>query len=246
MKQLLNVFVVLCFAAILLCACNGKKPINWQLNKDEHWKLTESGEIKDKDVHKWEENCCSVCGAEMTRYEAETWILRYDENGSLVRMIVLDGNGAVAEDFRREYTYDDAGNCIAIHIYDHDVISVYQEYTIINYKDHISSYKTRQVNYLEDGTKKDQTYDYNGWVIRDIFFTASGEKEYDYTYYYIINDLGQNVKALVSEDDKPVFEIEYTYDDAGALKLASYYRDGELFREDHYDENGNLIADRND
>lgn len=138
----------------------------------------------------------------------------YDENGNLLR----DGHGEDGMDSRKEYVYDDMGNCI------------------------------KETAYAEDGTVAVVTtyeYDANGNMIRmeKVRNGVSYVEEFTYSEY---NDVTSE-KRYSSGELTDVFVYEYTYDDAGNMLTMQHPRNGGsgyYIWKNVYNEQGLLISEK--
>ena len=239
MKNYKKIFGVI-LASVMTCsmftACGGGNETSndWEIDKDKHWHVSESGEKTDVAEHSLEDDFCSVCGAEIVDFDGEVWVQKHNDRGDEILSIIYNADGNITEHRKTEYTYDEDGNWTFCKEYDNNKLFREVTYKTVSTEDESSTYPEKVTTYNEDGTKLFEEYDDNQDVIRETLYAADGTVEYDYTITTEYNEDSYISSLKKYADDKLILEIQYDYDADGIQTNERTYVEGKLAQEDFY------------
>ena len=232
-----NMLLMCALLFIIFTACGEEAVINeeWEVDKDNHWKLTQSGKKIDVQPHSVADEFCSICGAQVMDFGDEIRVQRYNEQGDACVRIIYTSEGDIIEHNKFEYTYDEKGLWDVEKIYNADGKLLRENDYATEYIDDQSfTYIEQMTTYNEDGTKKVETNDRDGWVIKEDMYKADGSLEYQYTVVNEFNEEG--LIASIKKYDGEILAVEehHEYDSRSNPTSVKIYEKGNLIREEIY------------
>ncbi|MBQ8296283.1 MAG: hypothetical protein IJX77_00700 [Ruminococcus sp.] len=226
--------IVMLMSAFASCSNDKVLTDSWEIDKDNHWHLTENGNTADTAAHTLEEYVCTVCGAEIMEFNDEVWVTKNNDNGDTCLSITYDANGNVIENMKYEYTYDEDGNWASQKVYDDG--RLYRDYVYASFEDESGSgtYAQTITIYNEDGTKLIEEYDQNGWSTKEARYLKDGTLDYEYAVVNEFNDMDLIASVKKYDGETLVSEVVTEYDSDGNKTAEKAYFGDTLIKESLY------------
>lgn len=267
-----RIFLAAVVSTILLTSCGGHTHTGspWACDFENHWQVCQCGEEVSRAAHTLENEVCTVCGSDVVRYDDGTGhITVYDEHGNCIRTTFYAADGSMESKESFVYQYDDNGSMQSMQSH---VNGIFQSICTYLPGSDGESYMNSRTEYFEDGGRRYEGYDENGYLLRDTTHAADGNVEsdlqYSYNgdysrmfekqyigdmlmqeYEYIVDEEGlqTTIKGITYNDDGTSYA--FAYDDSGNSLSETYYNaDGsisqELTYENEYDSEGRLLLVR--
>ena len=230
---------------IVFTACHSHEP-QWRIDKDKHWKECTCGEITDEGEHSFEDDICTVCGAERkTEDGVLTEMGVANDYGDWIQWLYFDGDGNISSESTAEYTYDRKGNKLTDKLYEDGQLVSTGEYEFDSEGISFKKYETEE---YEDGSKCIYEYNESGDSMGYVLCDEDGNITESYRTEYVTDGEGNLTGEKVYENESLVQEIKYAAasneeeEFLYAEEVATYAEDGSKAVE-KYDENGELIAE---
>lgn len=254
MKNVKRIILPLMVGALMVfafTACHSHEP-EWKIDTEMHRKECSCGEISEEGEHSFEENVCTVCGAERKTDDNMTDIIEItNDYGDWVQRLYLDEEGAFSGEDTAEYTYDKDGNKLSEKIYSNESLETSAEYA---YGSDGLTYKKYETEYYPDS---EYVYEYNeyGDSLGYVGYDEDGNITESVRSEYITDEKGELIGEKVYENDVLTQEMKYAagndgqedylyitenvlYGEDGSKTVETYDEAGELIREAFYGADG--------
>ncbi len=258
MKLIKRIILPVLICALMLfafTACHSHNP-TWRIDKDSHWKECDCGEISEKGAHTFENEVCTLCGAEKKTEDGKiTEIGIGNDYGDWVQWLYFDEDEAQSSECFAEYTYDKDGNKLTDKIYEDGQLISSGEF---EYDDQGLTYKKYETEYYEDGTKCVNEFNESGDSLGYVLYDEEGNPAESYRSEYITDEKGDLVGEKVYENDVLIKEMKYAsandgeedylyiteetnYSDDGSKTVEIYDESGDIIKELSFDTEGEKI-----
>lgn len=210
----------------------------WEMDKDNHWHLTQDGDPTDLAPHTLDGGTCSVCGAEISTFEGgETWVMAYNDHNELCVWITYGSDGNMIQNEKYVYTYDKDGNWLTELEYHDGELAIESTFTTVATEEENYTYADHRTTYYEDGAKLVEIYQDDSEDRTEILYQADGTVAHQYNVVneYNENDLISDTKKY--DGDAIAEEVQYEYDADGNSLLTRTYQNGTLVKEEHFTNN---------
>ncbi len=256
----------------------------WERNGLGHWHVLENGEKADIGAHALENVLCTVCGSEVWLYDdLSADVYDYDEFGNLLRYSSFDTQEELIYEMVYVLECDEEGRVLTSREYVDGVLVSESAFTISAEGESIPA---TQKTWYDDGAWTLNEYDEHGNCVRATSYDAENNlaaetlSEYmlgsdgwyyeaksttlmdGYTFYSEINEYGDTIRSLYTDDTGNVFiDIVYEYEYLnGALLWRKQYDHGRLSVEsicdgewnsvvketEYYDDGTSIVSEFND
>ncbi len=244
-KKMLPILMLCAVMVFAFTACHSHEP-EWRIDTDNHYKECSCGEISEKGEHSFEEDKCTVCGAErITEDGVLTDMQLYNSFGDWTQRLLFDGEGNCTGEESAVRTYDKDGNRLTEELYSGERLISSAEY---DYDSEGLTFKKYETDYYDDGTKCVYEFNESGDSLGYVIYDEEGNALESYRSEYITDEKGELIGERVYENDVLTQEIKYAAANDGteeylyAEEVASYDEDGSKSVE-KYDEAGDLIKE---
>ena len=232
LKSLLCALLVCVLALTVLAACGDDS--SWEMDKDNHWMLNSSGEAVDTAAHLLVDDVCTICGAEVIRFDDGTWVQKYNEYGDITLWIIYDAEGNITQNSKNVYTYDEDGNWATQKSYEYGVLVSESIYATVVEEDGSCTYAAEVTTYNTDGTKLVEKHTADGSCTTETLYNADGSVQHEYTVTYEYNEYDLISSIKTADGETIVTEIRYEYDENGNSLVDRTYSYGTLVKEEFY------------
>lgn len=227
----------LCITAAICClftACSKQTVTQWEVDKDNHWKLDSEGYAIETAAHSLEGETCTVCGAKVSNVFGQIWVQGFNDKGDQTASISYDADGFITENKKSVFTYDKEGNKITETKYSGGALLSEDHYAIYKTNKGTRSYIDQITTYRADGSKLKETYDKKGTLLSETLYSTSGSEVYTYRIETEADDLGQVTVVKKYDGDTLKVEVNYEYDEDGNQTKSYTYENGTLTKEEYY------------
>ena len=255
MKKYFKISFACAMLISALAGC-GKDEIvskEWEVDKDNHWHVSESGNIVDLAAHDLEDRTCTVCDVQISSWgDDQVWLSRYNEQGDTEAWICYEEDGTVAYEERYEHKYNKDGSKLSEKCFVNGELSGEVEFL----KDaEGNTYEGKQTWYRGDGTKTYIELDEKQEYQKEVVYDADGKVVRKLNYKHKYDKNGSKISEKVYEGKRLVSESGYSTDENGVTfesKRTLYQVDGtktvyelnqygETTKETTYDADGKAI-----
>lgn len=226
-------------------ACHSHNP-EWRIDKEEHWKECECGEISEKGEHTFELDICTVCGAEIKKEDGIiTDMTVFNSYGDWIHQIYFDEDENPAFEYTAEYDYDESGNVTVARIYEGGALYQSAEYA---YDDEGFTYKKYETEHMQDGSRYVIEYNETGDPVCYYEYDADGKLYETRRSEYLTDENGELTGERVYINDVLTNEMKYLSGSDGEEEYyyiseqTEYLDDGSRFVE-VYDESGDVVRE---
>ena len=229
----------------------------WQVDKENHWKLSDDGNKVNNSAHTLEGDTCTVCGAKIAVSDGSMELTRFNEQEDPVQQQIYDTDGSKLLDKTYEYEYNEDNTKAVVKEYEDGMLTVettYQESAIEG-----ETVEATQKYYNEDNSKSFIEFNEYGDITKESHYGPMGELVYEASYEFVYDGADQKTYHKYHEDGKMTEECEYkydklntytyewkktTYNQDGTKTVTEYNEDRTIHKQDTYDAAGNKVEDK--